>query len=314
MGDRGQDPRPASGAIGRLAAAAGNFRRSRGAVTGTPQTERRDPARALDFLRPAELAGDGSGPSEGLVRMLDERERLRRSPQLADRLRGTSWYHTIELPGGLVTPGYYDHRDLVSGYGFPESMTGVRALDVATFDGFWAFEMERRGATVTALDLSNSLEIDIPPQARALAVREGLGVPVGTGFVIAAESLGSRVDRREGTVYELGPDDWGSYDYVHVGDLLLHLERPLEALRRIRSVTAGILHLSDTYDPSLPRQAVRYLGGWSDAIWWMPGLDTLCQWIADAGFEDMEVLRTYQLDVRTTGATGYWRAVVQARG
>lgn len=314
MGEGRQAARFGSGAIRRAVAAAGRLRRSRVGATGSPRLRSRDPARALDFLRPAELAGDGTGPSEGLVRMLADRERLRRSPQLSDRLRSTSWYHTIELPGGMVTPGYYDHRELVAGYGFPESMTGMRALDVATFDGFWAFEMERRGATVTALDLSNSLEIDIPPQARALAIREGLGVPVGAGFAIASDSLGSSVNRREGTVYELGPDSWGSYDYVHVGDLLPHLERPLEALRRIRSVTSGTLHISDTFDPSLPSQTLRYLGGWSDAIWWMPGLDTLCQWIADAGFEDVDVVGTYQLDVSTTRAPGYWRAVVQARG
>ena len=24
------------------------------------------------------------------------------------------WYHTIELPGGIVTPGEYDHRPVVS--------------------------------------------------------------------------------------------------------------------------------------------------------------------------------------------------------
>jgi tRNA (mo5U34)-methyltransferase len=284
-----------------------------GSAPSAVDLKRRDPARALDFLRPPDLEGSAEGPSERFLAQVEERCRLAASEDLSVRVTGSSWYHTIELPGGLVTPGYYDHRELVAGYGFPPSMSGTRALDVATFDGFWAFEMEKRGASVTALDLANSLEIDMPPQARARALVEQLGVPVGTGFAIASEALRSGVERREGSVYTLTPNEWGYFDYVHVGDLLLHLERPLEALRRIQSVTAGTLHISDTYDPSLPAETVRYLGGWSDAIWWIPSLDTLCQWIADAGFEDVQVIGTYQLDVSTTNATGYWRAIIKAQ-
>ena len=52
----------------------------------------------------------------------------------------------LHIRGGVVTPGLFDHRPLVPQYGLPESLSGKRALDVATFDGFWAFELERRGA------------------------------------------------------------------------------------------------------------------------------------------------------------------------
>lgn len=284
-----------------------------GSAPEQPRIKPRDPARALDFLRPADLEGQAGGPSEKFHAMVREREALRDSPDLAERVRGTGWYHTIELPGGVVTPGFYDHRDLVAEYGLPESLAGKRVLDVATFDGFWAFEFERRGGDVTALDLATSMEIDVPPQARQVAEREQIGVPVGTGFAIAAEALGSKVNRREGTVYALDPEDWGRFDFVHIGDLLLHLERPLEALRRVRSVTDGVLHISDTYDPSLPADSVRYLGGWSDATWWVPALSTLCQWIADAGFTEIKVIKTYQLDVSSTGVTGPWRAIIRAR-
>ncbi len=56
------------------------------------------------------------------------------------------WYHTQELAPGLVTPGMFDLRPYVERYGLPASMEGMRVLDVGTFEGFWAFEMERRGA------------------------------------------------------------------------------------------------------------------------------------------------------------------------
>ncbi len=42
----------------------------------------------------------------------------------------------------------------------------MRVLDVGTWDGFWAFEMERRGADVVALDVEHESEYDWPPRRR----------------------------------------------------------------------------------------------------------------------------------------------------
>ena len=68
----------------------------------------------------------------------------------ADELRAEAerypWYHTLELGDGVVTDGMFDHRPHMHHYPLPEDLTGKRCLDVATMDGYWAFEMERRGA------------------------------------------------------------------------------------------------------------------------------------------------------------------------
>jgi tRNA (mo5U34)-methyltransferase len=71
--------------------------------------------------------------------------------ELAERVRSQGWYHTLELAPGVVTEGMFDLRRYVSRYGLPERMDGMRALDGGTWDGFWAFEIERRGAEVVAL-------------------------------------------------------------------------------------------------------------------------------------------------------------------
>src|SRR6266540_1871728 len=75
-----------------------------------------------------------------------------RDDALRARVREYDWYHSIELAPGLVTEGTFDHRPYVDRYGLPGDLSGRRALDVGTFDGFWAFELERRGARVDALD------------------------------------------------------------------------------------------------------------------------------------------------------------------
>jgi tRNA (mo5U34)-methyltransferase len=228
-----------------------------------------------------------------------------------------TWYHTITFPDGEVTPGIYDHRDVVPLYGLADDLSGKRALDVATADGFWAFELERRGAAVTAVDLPSSTDLDMPPQVLALAQ----AMPPrrrGQRFREAHERLGSTVEYLDRSVYSLDPQDMGQFDLVHAGDLLLHLERPLEALRKMSGMVApgGKLIISDVVDPSLPGRedltfSVRYVGGWDTVTWWYPSIDALGQMIVDSGLAKVELRSLYMLPARST-TTGPWRAIMHA--
>src|ERR1043165_1637157 len=100
------------------------------------------------------------------------------------------WYHTLELAPGLVTEGIFDRRPVIDRYRLPASLEGKRALDVGTWDGFWAFEMERRGAEVVALDLDDERDLDWPPRRRPDHFPDE---PRGEGFRLAKEILGSSV-------------------------------------------------------------------------------------------------------------------------
>ena len=161
--------------------------------------------------------------------------------ELAARVAGMTWYHTIELAPGLVTPGYYDLRPVVDRMPWPD-VRGKRCLDVGTFDGFLAFELERRGAAeITAVDLDSYEELDWLPDRREggpAKLAEVIG-PRGEGFRVAAEALGSKATRLGMNVYDLSPDRVGMFDVVVCGSLLLHLRDPLRALEAIRSVCAG---------------------------------------------------------------------------
>src|SRR3954447_904682 len=158
-----------------------------------------------------------------------------------------SWYHTIELPDGTVTDGRFDHRPLVPHYGLPEDMSGMRALDVGTADGFWAFEMERRGAEVVALELPRMSDRDFPAGAAA-RLRGERDTPPGHRFELAQSALGSAVELVRMRVYDLDPAELGTFDFVHVGDVLLHLRDPVGGLEAIRSVTSGVAHIADAAD------------------------------------------------------------------
>lgn len=231
---------------------------------------------------------------------------------LAAQVAAYHWYHSIELPNGIVTPGAYDHRPLVPHYGIPADLEGRRVLDVATSDGFWAFEFERRGAKVTALDVDETADLDLPARAGEAAAARGLSDPIGSGFALAHRALGSSVQRVATTVYDLDPDQVGRFDLVHSGDLLVHLRDPCRALERIRAVCAGEALLAEVYDPDLAPGTVRYFGGWEMVTWSVPALDTLVQMVVDAGFSRVEVLTVYRLFV-LGATTAPWRAVLHAR-
>jgi tRNA (mo5U34)-methyltransferase len=128
------------------------------------------------------------------------------------------WWHQIELAPGIITPGDDSNRmkvPILDRIGFPADMRGLRALDIGCSDGYFTFEMERRGASVLAMDF----------------------VPATyTGFATAARILGSRADYVMDNVYNLTPEKYGQFDLVLFMGVLYHLRKPLAALDAIRSV------------------------------------------------------------------------------
>jgi hypothetical protein len=137
-------------------------------------------------------------------------------PALADRVAALDWYHSIDLGDGLVTPGWFDLRGSAAKVPLPERLDGMRCLDVGTWDGFWAFELERRGAAeVVAVDILDPARWDWPPRERITGHGGGLAMlqavkGAGEAFDVAREALGSRVERRDLSVYDLDPVDLGT--------------------------------------------------------------------------------------------------------
>jgi len=148
-------------------------------------------------------------------------------------LAGHDWWHVIDLPDGTSTPGGWDLRPTAERIPWPD-LRGARCLDVGTADGFWAFELERRGAAeVVASDRPS------PFQSRARR-----------RFELARELRGSSVRYEECDVFEIA----GSYDVVFMGYVLQMVRDPIGALESIRQACTGHLLLLDTV--SLPLEAI----------------------------------------------------------
>src|SRR6478672_7410803 len=91
--------------------------------------------------------------------------------ELTEAISAIAWYHTLELAPGVVTPGWLDHRGILADIPLPPSLAGKRCLDVGTFNGFWAFEMERRGGEVVAIDVLDPVRWDWPFGSDQAAVK-----------------------------------------------------------------------------------------------------------------------------------------------
>lgn len=197
------------------------------------------------------------------------------SPEaLEAEIAGVEWYHTIELAPGVLTPGWFDTRPVVAQLPLPADLTGQRCLDIGTFDGFWAFEMERRGAAeVVGIDLLDIADADWPPNTRRETIealsRRKRG---GEGFALARERLHSSVTRHDMNVYDVTAEALGTFDFVYVGSLLLHLRDPVRALDRVREVCRGELVIVDSIDLLLtllfPRWPVASLDVRGRPWWW----------------------------------------------
>ncbi|MBL8488318.1 MAG: methyltransferase domain-containing protein [Rhodocyclaceae bacterium] len=239
------------------------------------------------------LLGDSAqqGPSDrGLEPRPDDHTIAAPPGSLAERVAAIEWYHTIDLGGGVVTPGWFDLRPILGRYPIPERLDGMRVLDVATFDGFWAFEFERRGAAeVVALDIDSFAEVDMTPRIRRQKSAAYLAQRTGLGFKLAAEALRSRVQRVSLNVYDLSPEKLGKFDMVFISDVLLHLMNPMKALANVCSVTGGKAVIVDVYNPVLPARLMSYESGETHNTWWDFSFGALEQMIWDAGFSSVDL-------------------------
>jgi tRNA (mo5U34)-methyltransferase len=132
------------------------------------------------------------------------------------------WFHNLHLPDGRQTAPDHPLGDFPAykwaavAPHIPAELNGWRVLDIGSNAGFYAFELARRGAHVTALDPDEHYLT----QARWAARQFGLE---------------DAVDFRQGEVYDLlrATEQW---DLVLFMGVLYHLRHPLLGLDAVAKV------------------------------------------------------------------------------
>jgi tRNA (mo5U34)-methyltransferase len=227
------------------------------------------------------------------------------SSELRQQVESYPWYHTIDLGGGVITKGMFDHRAVERHYLIPEDLSGLRCLDVGTMDGYWAFAMERRGAAeVVAVDMDNPEDLDWPISIRTDIVKT-IDETKGERFELVREALGSKVQRELRSVYDIDVD-LGQFDLIFCGDLLCHIKDPATAVERIRRVCRGSAIICTPVKEQFPyrRRPLAQLDGIVEFEWWVTNMAGLERLVLAAGFARVERGRPFSL--RAVGG-GKWK-------
>jgi tRNA (mo5U34)-methyltransferase len=151
------------------------------------------------------------------------------------------WFHTFALnrAEGIYAPGYArDHRYRLQA--IPESFDRLAVLDVGTFDGFYAFLTEARGAErVVAVDKEQYIDW--------VRARWGVELEGGEGFRAIKRLLSSRVEYRKLDAFELDRLD-RPFDFIFCCGILHRVEAPTRLLQVIRRrLAAGGRVLLETH-------------------------------------------------------------------
>jgi tRNA (mo5U34)-methyltransferase len=190
------------------------------------------------------------------------------------------WWHSFELPDGSRIEGVASLESLknrLAQFPIPADLKGKRVLDIGCWDGWFSFELERRGAEVMAVDCWDN------PRFRQMHA-----------------AYNSRVDYRLLDIYELTPARIGRFDIVLFMGVLYHLKHPLLALERVcalatelAAVDSFVLRESQVPAEMLGRAVLEFfetdeMGGQTDN-WFGPSLPALLGMCRVAGFARVEL-------------------------
>jgi tRNA (mo5U34)-methyltransferase len=156
------------------------------------------------------------------------------------------WFHTFSLDGGTTyTPGIArDHRYRIPA--LPEDLDGLAVLDVGTFDGFYAFLAEARGAR-------RVVAVDNEQYRDWVRSRWGIELEGGQGFRTIADVLGSSVEYRRLDAFDLDALR-EQFDLVLCFGILHRVANPLGLLQVLyRRLADGGRVLVETYGVSEAR-------------------------------------------------------------
>jgi SAM-dependent methyltransferase len=205
------------------------------------------------------------------------------------------WYHKIDLGQGVVTPGldldplWNMIRDTRKHIDYK----GKKVLDIASFDGMWAFEAEKLGA-----ELVVATDCYYETYKNFLFCRNALNSRVIPYYNISPYDLYDRLD-------VFLEENWGDqkpydrlFDIVQHLGLLYHLRDPMLTLSQARSVirkdgyllieTAAVVNEGSSFmvfNGVPPQEQHIYK---DTSTWWAPTIPCLLEMLRASLFEPIE--------------------------
>jgi tRNA (mo5U34)-methyltransferase len=201
---------------------------------------------------------------------------------LQSRIDKLYWHHSIDLGGGVVTPGgksqtvcatesslIFDRIDLA----------GRSLIDIGAWSGYFSFESKRRGA---ARVLATDSHCWTHPHIRG---REG--------FDIACEALGADLEAREIDAADMSKDTVGEFDVVLYLGVFYHRYDAIEVLTKVARLAKQVLVLETHLDlREIDTPAMAFYPGAElnndPTNWWGPNEHCIKALLLGLGFSEVE--------------------------
>ena len=196
----------------------------------------------------------------------------------------------ITYPDGTSIKGKKQHSVWFERLGFSKiNFANKSVLDIATDEGWWAFNAEMKGAHyVEACDVERAELYDWG----ATKDNEWIDLINDTrtgkkAFDFHHKNLNSKVVYKQESIYNVK----GNFDIVFAHGLLYHLRHPLLAIDKVSSVCKDIfcfethvdLHVPDTLASTRFYRTDEYCH--SNSNWTGASIGCYASWLRDAGFE-----------------------------
>jgi tRNA (mo5U34)-methyltransferase len=211
-------------------------------------------------------------------------EEIRHYKQKIDEYGKTvHWFHSLDLGNGLFTSGFATQESLekrLRSLQIPDDLTGMTFLDIGSWDGYYAFEAEARGASrVMATDFFCWV---------------GAGWGRKDGFLLAREILGSKVEDKNIEVQDISPATVGMWDIVLFSGIFYHLRDPIPAMQAAASVASKCMIVETHIDQDdMSQPMMRYVPrdriiGNETSNWWRPNSAMILMLLKELGFNRVE--------------------------
>jgi O-methyltransferase len=198
----------------------------------------------------------------------------------------------MELPDrGVIEGRDWDLRGRVYEYFGNVDFAGQRVVEIGPASGFLTFEMEKRGADVISVEVTDEHGWDfVPyPDARLEEVfgpRRIVMQQLKNSYWFGHAALQSKAKVYYGDVYSL-PATLGNFDIAVMAALLLHCRDPLRIIEQCAN-RANSLIIVDKFHPDLEGAPICRLAPTAENFlwhtWWHFSTQFFIQFLAVMGF------------------------------
>ena len=212
-------------------------------------------------------------------------------PLKVDDVADCYFYHTMELPGHGVINGEWDLRPRVYDYLGKVEFAGKRVLEIGPASGFLTFEMEKRGADVISVEVTDEHGWDFVPYPDArfeevFGPRRVVMQQLKNSYWFGHAALQSKAKVYYGDAYNL-PASLGQFDIAVMGAVLLHCRDPLRIVEQCGKRAKSLI-IVDKFYPDLEGAPICRLAPTAENFiwhtWWHFSTQLFTQFLAVMDF------------------------------